>query len=91
MQGLLDLGAYRLMSLAESLAFRRDHPEYVLPSRWVERWNGTDEGSVKAKARLVILGFIDPHVLQLERSALTPTNEAFTAIMQYLASTESDA
>eukprot|EP00973_Karenia_brevis_P008961 1213447-Karenia_brevis.AAC.1 len=43
MQGLLDLGAYRLMSLPESLAFRRDHPDYVLPSRWVERWKGTDE------------------------------------------------
>eukprot|EP00973_Karenia_brevis_P050031 6945150-Karenia_brevis.AAC.1 len=37
-QGLLELGAYRLMSLAESLDFRRDHPEYVLPSLWVERW-----------------------------------------------------
>eukprot|EP00973_Karenia_brevis_P008321 1126068-Karenia_brevis.AAC.1 len=34
MNGLLDRGAYRLMSLAESLAFRRDHPDYVLPSRW---------------------------------------------------------
>eukprot|EP00973_Karenia_brevis_P041510 5743426-Karenia_brevis.AAC.1 len=34
MNSLLDLGAYRLMSLAESLAFRRDHPDYVLPSRW---------------------------------------------------------
>eukprot|EP00973_Karenia_brevis_P051349 7134081-Karenia_brevis.AAC.1 len=36
MQGLPDLGAYRLMSLAESLAFWRDHPDYVLTSRWVE-------------------------------------------------------
>eukprot|EP00973_Karenia_brevis_P023110 3182726-Karenia_brevis.AAC.1 len=45
MQGLLDLGAYRLMSLAESLAFRHDHPDYVLPSHWVERWKGIDEGS----------------------------------------------
>eukprot|EP00973_Karenia_brevis_P024968 3441518-Karenia_brevis.AAC.1 len=51
---------------------------------------GTDEGSVKARARLVLLGFKDPHVLQLERSAPTPTNEALTATMQYLASTRSD-
>eukprot|EP00973_Karenia_brevis_P031103 4290309-Karenia_brevis.AAC.1 len=43
MQGLLDLGAYKLMSCQESLAFRRDHPDHVLPSRWVERWKGTDE------------------------------------------------
>eukprot|EP00973_Karenia_brevis_P086313 11969156-Karenia_brevis.AAC.1 len=67
MQGLLDLGANRLMSFAESLAFRRDHPDNVLPSRWVERWKGTDEGTVKAKGRVVILSFKDPHVLQLER------------------------
>eukprot|EP00973_Karenia_brevis_P053611 7449582-Karenia_brevis.AAC.1 len=43
MQGLLDLGAYKLMSLQESLAVRGDHPDHVLPSRWVERWKGTDE------------------------------------------------
>ena len=35
---LLDLGAYRVMSVQESEAFRRDHPDCVLPSRWVERW-----------------------------------------------------
>eukprot|EP00973_Karenia_brevis_P035268 4864494-Karenia_brevis.AAC.1 len=33
MNDLLDLGAYRLMSLAESSTFRRDHSDYVLPSR----------------------------------------------------------
>eukprot|EP00973_Karenia_brevis_P078004 10834790-Karenia_brevis.AAC.1 len=69
------------MSLRESIVFRQNHPDYVLPSRWVERWKGTDEGLVKAKARLVVLGFKDPNVLQLERSAPTPTNEAFTTTM----------
>eukprot|EP00973_Karenia_brevis_P012531 1701377-Karenia_brevis.AAC.1 len=61
MQGLIDLGAYRFLSSQESLAHQRNHPEYFLPSRWVERWKGMDEGSVKAKARVVILGFKDPH------------------------------
>ena len=42
-EGLLDLKAYRILSLEESLAFRRDHPDCVLPSRWVGRWNLTDE------------------------------------------------
>eukprot|EP00973_Karenia_brevis_P085433 11855390-Karenia_brevis.AAC.1 len=32
----------------------------------------------------------DPHVLQLERSAPTPTSEAFTTTMQYLATAKSD-
>ena len=53
-------------------------PDYVLPSRFVDRWKPQDDGGVSAKARLVILGFKDPHVLQLERSAPTPTNEGFT-------------
>ena len=39
----------------------------------------------------MILGFTDPHILELERSAPTPTNEAFTATMQFLASTQADA
>ena len=39
-----------------------------------------------AKSRIVILGFKDPHVLQLERSAPTPTNEGFTLVMQTMAS-----
>ena len=41
---------------------------------------------MKAKSRIVIHGFKDPHVLQLERSAPTPTNEAFTTVMQTMAS-----
>ena len=84
-QGLFNLGAYRLLSLEESLRFRELYPEYVLPGRWVDRWKGTDEGGVVAKSRIVILGFQDPHVLELKRSAPTPTNEAFTSTMQFFA------
>ena len=73
---LLDLGAYRILSLEESLEFRRKFPESVLPSRWVDRRKPTDDGVIP-KSRIVILGFKDPHVLQLERSAPTPTQEAF--------------
>ena len=32
LQSLLDLNAYRLLSLEESLEFRRKFPEHVLPS-----------------------------------------------------------
>ena len=90
-KNLLDLGAYRLLSVEESIKFRQMYPDCVLPSRWVDRWKATDEGGVKAKSRIVILGFKDPHVLQLERSAPTPTNEAFTSVMQVLASTKREA
>ena len=91
MNGLFELGAYKLLSLEESLKFRAQFPDNVLPSRWVDRWKGTDAGSLLAKSRIVILGFKDPHILELERSAPTPTNEAFTATMQFLASTQADA
>ena len=89
-QSLLDLGALRLLSLKESLEFREKFPDYVLPSRWVDRWKGTDEQTVIAKSRLVVLGFRDPHVLQLERSAPTPTSEGFTSVLQILASMKWD-
>ena len=75
MNGLFDLGAYELLSLEESLKFRAQFPDYVLPSRWVDRWKGTDAGSLLAKSRIVILGSKDPHILELERSAPTPTNK----------------
>ena len=44
-QNLFDLGAYRLLSLEDSRRSRRDHPDNVLPSRFVERWKATDEGT----------------------------------------------
>ena len=91
MQGLLDLKAYRLLSVAESIKFREEHPECVLPSRFVDRWKSQDDGIDIAKARLVILGFKDPQVLHLERSAPTPTQEAFTAVLQAFASTKRSA
>ena len=54
---LLDLTAYELLSLEEFWKFRRLHPEFVLPSRFVDRWKPTDDGGVKTKSRIVILGF----------------------------------
>ena len=79
------------MSLEKSLKFREQFPDYVLPSRWADRWKGTDACGLLAKSRIVVLGFKDPHILELERSAPTPTNEAFTATTQFLASTRADA
>jgi len=87
-RNLFNLGAYRLMSLEESLRFRAKFPDYVLPSRFVEKWKRTDDGGTKAKSRLVILGFKNPHVLQLERSAPTPTHEAFTTVLQRVRESE---
>ena len=57
----------------------------------MDRWKPQDDGSVEAKSRIVILGFRDPHVLELERSAPTPTGEGFTLTMQAMASLGFDA
>jgi hypothetical protein len=57
----------------------------------VERWKTQDDGGAIPKSRIVILGFKDPQVLQLERSAPTPTHEAFMCVMQILASTKRSA
>ena len=78
------------MSLEESLEFREQFPKYFLPSRWVDRWKGTDDGGLLAKSRIFILGVKDPHIRELERKAPTPTNEAFITTMQFLASTGAD-
>ena len=72
-QALIDLGAFRVMTEKESAEFRRQRPERVLPTQWVDRWKPQDDGSRKAKSRLVVLGWKDPDILQVERSAPTPT------------------
>ena len=41
-KSLLDSGAIKILSLAESKQFLRDHPEHVLTSRYVDRWKPTD-------------------------------------------------
>jgi len=49
-QNLFNLGAYRLMSLEESLRFRAKFPDYVLPSRFVENGSERTTGEPKLKA-----------------------------------------
>ena len=79
---LIELGALRIMSLSESNEFRRQSAEHVLPSMFVDRWKPTDDKSVKAKSRLVILGWKDPEVLTLKRSSPTPLVESFHLLLR---------
>eukprot|EP00439_Symbiodinium_sp_Y106_P027348 s5817_g3.t1 len=41
-QSLLESGAVTIMSVEESRRFRREHPEHVLTSRFVDRWKPTE-------------------------------------------------
>ena len=63
LDNLFELGAYKLLTREESRQFAQARPDSVLPSKWVDRWKATDDGSAKAKCRLVILAFKDPDVL----------------------------
>ena len=67
--------------------------DQILRSRWVLTWkpidsSGTEtEGSqYKPKARLVILGFEDPHIETLSRDAPTMGKDSRMLILQYAAS-----
>ena len=67
------------------------NPEQILKSRWVLTWKEVDpeqnHGSQKkAKARLVVLGFQDPHLTEVARDSPTLTREGRHTVLQTIAS-----
>lgn len=67
------------------------NPEQILRSRWVLTWKPTEDdlGNIsgkKAKARLVVLGFQDPNLTEVQRDAPTLTKEGRSTILQMIAS-----
>ena len=67
------------------------NPDQILRSRWVLTWkpvedqNGKVQGR-KAKARLVVLGYMDPQLTEVARDAPTLTKEGRHTILQMIAS-----
>ncbi len=57
-----------------------------LPTDFVERWKRDGDGSFSVKSRIVLQGWKDPDIYQLERSEPTPSAECITSTMQFLAS-----
>eukprot|EP00974_Lingulodinium_polyedra_P112493 10883174-Lingulodinium_polyedra.AAC.1 len=84
-KSLTQMKAMTVLNHEQSAAFEAEHPECVLKSDWVEKWKPLDDGGHKAKSRLVVLGYEDPMVLDLIRSAPTPTLEGFHGTMQLIA------
>ena len=67
------------------------NPEQILRSRWVLTWKPIedDKGNLngnKAKARLVVLGFQDPNLTEVQRDAPTLTKEGRNTILQMISS-----
>ncbi|CAE7228874.1 pol [Symbiodinium sp. CCMP2592] len=108
---LLSNKAIRVLSIKESDEFRRQHPEHVLESRFVDRYKPTaldsvdieqakkaaiNEGDLtplqltedrsQPKSRWCVVGWADPHVHQIERSAPTPSSAAVNTVLQLCAS-----
>eukprot|EP00969_Alexandrium_andersonii_P008143 354343-Alexandrium_andersonii.AAC.1 len=84
-KNLVQMKAMTVMTPEQSDRFEAVHPECVLKSDWVEKWKPLGEGGYKAKSRLVVLGYEDPMVLELIRSAPIPTLEGFRGTMQLIA------
>ena len=66
----------------------RLNPEQILRSRWVLTWKSPEDanGSPKAKARLVVLGYEDPQLTSVARDSPTLTREGRSVILQTIAS-----
>ncbi len=85
--GIMDAGAMTLLKLEEEEVVLRDEPDRVLPSRWTEKWKDMGPGmAVLAESRLVVLGFHDPDIDLLFRSAPSPDSESILWVLQLFAS-----
>ena len=68
-------------------------PEQILKSRWILTWKPLDPSEItdpairhKAKARLVILGYLDPNLTDIPRDSPTLGRHSRMLILQMLAS-----
>ena len=77
---LVDLQALTPLDLATSRRLREEAADRCIPTDWVERWKPQDDGSQAAKSRIVILGWKDPCLHDLPRSAPTPTCEGVSYV-----------
>ena len=73
---LLKLGAPSVIGVKDSEHFGKTTPGNIIPTNMLDKWKSQDDDTVKAKSRIVLVGWKDPMVYQLERAAPTPTQEA---------------
>ena len=63
-------------------------PDRAMDTRWARTWKPDDSKPSKrrAKARLIIQGFTDPHLLDTESHSPTLTREGFMTVLQSVCS-----
>ncbi|CAE7257045.1 RE1 [Symbiodinium sp. CCMP2592] len=66
------------------------NPEQILKSRWILTWKAPEVGEVhqRAKARLVVLGFQHPKLVDVHRDAPTLSREGRALVLQTIASSK---
>jgi hypothetical protein len=82
---LKETGALKMLTLEESRRFAQENPGRIIDSLWVDRWKPTETEPVP-KSRWCAVGWQDPDVHEIEKSAPTPTTGGMYAAMQLMAS-----
>ena len=75
-------------SAIKAVLRRRLNPEQILRSRWILTWKSPEPGEDqrRAKARLVVLGFQDPKLVDVMRDAPTLSKEGRALVLQTISS-----
>ena len=56
MDNLLKFDALGVMSVKDSEHFAKTTPENIIPTRMLDKWKRQDDGTVKAKSSIVLVG-----------------------------------
>ena len=56
MDNLLKFDALGVMSVKDSEHFAKTTPENIIPTRMLDKWKRQDDGTVKVKSSIVLVG-----------------------------------
>ena len=86
-QTLLKNQAAKVLSLEETAQAQARWPDRAMDTRWARTWKPDEsKPSVRAKARLIIKGFADPDLPDIESHSPTLTPEGFMTVLQSVCS-----
>ena len=83
-QTLLQNQAAKVLSVEETAQAQARWPDRAMDTRWARTWKPDDSkpSGRRAKARLIIKGFTDPDLLDIESHSPTLTREGFMTVLQ---------
>ena len=81
-QTLLMNQAAEVLSLEETAQAQARWPDRAMDTRWARTWKPDDSkpSGRRAKARLIIKGFTDPDLLDIESHSPTLTRDGFMTV-----------